>query len=332
MRPIVGTFLVGALAVASITSPAQAGPGFDVITLGARGGIEAGNLTAFMISPVGDGRAVTCDAGSLVNGLRVADEKGVFDAVAVPADSPFTRVGYVLTEQIKGYLISHAHLDHVAGLVIASPDDAKKPIYGLPSVLEDIQGTYFNWEAWPNFGPGGKEPQLKKYELTALAPGEPRDLSGTAMQVTAYPLSHGGVESTAFLIESRDDALLCFGDTGPDEIEKATNMHDIWVAVADRVKQKQLKAIIIETSYANAQPDKSLFGHLTPEWLQKSLGGLETLAGAGSLKDLPVVISHVKYSLKKGELPTQTILGELEGGNTLGVKYLIPEQGMNWRF
>ena len=109
-------------------------------------------------------------------------------------------------------------------------------------------------------------------------------------------------------------------------------MRDIWMAVADRVKQKQLKAIIIETSYTNAQPDKSLFGHLTPAWLQKSLGELEALAGAGSLKELPVVISHVKYSLKKGEQPTQTILGELEAGNTLGVKYLIPEQGMNWRF
>ena len=82
-------------------------------------------------------------------------------------------------------------------------------------------------------------------------------------------------------------------------------MRDIWTAVANRVKQKQLKAIIIETSYTNAQPDKSLFGHLTPAWLQKSLGELEALAGAGSLKELPVVISHVKYSLKKGEQPTQ---------------------------
>ena len=107
----------GRLAVVSMTSFANAGPGFDVVTLGARGGIEDGNLSAFMIAPAGDGRAVTCDAGSLVNGLRVADEKGVFDGVAVPADSPFTRVGYVLTEQIKGYLISHAHLDHIAGLV-----------------------------------------------------------------------------------------------------------------------------------------------------------------------------------------------------------------------
>lgn len=330
MKPLIGRLV--ALTCLSIASSAQAGPGFDVVTLGARGGIEDGNLSAFMIAPAGDGRAVTCDAGALVNGLRVADGKGVFDAVTVPDDSPYTRVGHVLTEQIKGYLISHAHLDHIAGLIVASPDDSKKPIYGLPSVLEDIQNTYFNWQAWPNFGSGGAEPQLKKYELTALAPAERRDLQGTAMQVTAYPLSHGGVESTAFLIESGDDALLCFGDTGPDEVEKSTAIADVWTAVVGLVKEKRLKAVIIEVSYDNAQPDKQLFGHLTPAWLQKSLAGLEVAAGEGSLKDLPVVISHIKYSLKKGELPQDRILAELEAGNTLGVRYIIPEQGEAWRF
>lgn len=332
MRSTIVKFQAAALAVLSTISIANAGEGFDVVALGARGGIEDGNLTAFMISPAGDGRAVTCDAGSLVNGLRVADEKGSFDAVKVPDDSPYTRVGYVLTEQIKGYLISHAHLDHVAGLVIASPDDAKKPIYGLPSVLEDIQNTYFNWEAWPNFGSGGKEPQLKRYELTALVPGERRDLSGTAMQVTAHPLSHGGVESTAFLIENGEDALLCFGDTGPDEVEKSTAIADVWAAIAPLVKEKRLKAVVIEVSYDNSQADKQLFGHLTPAWLQKSLAGLEMAAGAGSLKNLPVVISHIKYSLKKGDLPQERILSELEEGNTLGVRYIIPEQGTAWRF
>ena len=332
MRSIRAHFSVAALAILSTVSIARADPGFDVVVLGARGGIEDGNLSAFMISPAGDGRAVTCDAGSLVNGLRVADEKGAFDSVDVPADSPYTRVGYVLTEQIKGYLISHAHLDHIAGLVIASPDDAKKPIYGLASVMEKVQGTYFNWQAWPNFGTGGMEPQLRKYELMSLVPGERRDLSGTTMQVTAYPLSHGGVESTAFLIESGEDALLCFGDTGPDEVEKSTAIADIWAAVAGLVKEKRLKAIIIEVSYDNSQPDKQLFGHLTPAWLQKSLAGLETAAGAGSLKDLPVVISHTKYSLKKGQLPQERILAELEAGNTLGIRFIIPEQGEAWRF
>ncbi|MBX3583059.1 MAG: 3',5'-cyclic-nucleotide phosphodiesterase [Rhizobiaceae bacterium] len=306
--------------------------GFDVLVLGARGGIEDGNLSAFMIAPAGDDRAVTCDAGSLVNGLRVADEKGALDSVVVPEESPYSRVGHVLTEQIKGYLISHAHMDHIAGLVIASPDDQKKPIYGLPSVTTLIQDNYFNWAVWPNFAFGGKEPQLKKYALTDLVPGEKRTLENTGMEVTAYPLSHSGAESTAFLIESGEDAILCFGDTGPDEVEKSTRMHDVWAAVAERVRAGRLKAIIVEVSYVNAQPDKFLFGHLTPAWLQKSLSELETLAGAGSLTDLPVVVSHVKYSLKKGDLPTQQILGELEAANSLGIRYVMPEQGMKFRF
>lgn len=313
------------------SSMAIAGEGFDVVALGARGGIQDGNLSAYLVSPHGDPRAVTCDVGTLVNGLRVADEKGAFDGIEVPQDSTYTRIGHMLVENVKGYLVSHAHLDHIAGLIAASPDDGKKPIYALPSVNSDIEQTYFNWDAWPNFGDRGEEPQLKKYTYRDLAPGEKTELSDTAMSVTVYPLSHGGVESTAFLIESGDDALLCFGDTGPDEVEKVTRIADVWAAVADRVRQKHLRAIIVEVSYTNAQPDKLLFGHLTPSWLLKSLKALEEKAGLGSLKDLPVIISHIKYSLKKGAPPQEEILKELEAGNDIGVSFIIPEQGMKWR-
>jgi len=332
MKTVLSTAALS-LAIASLSSfAAYADGGFDVVTLGARGGIEDGNLSAFMIAPAGDPRAVTCDAGALVNGLRVADAKGVFDQVKVPEDSAYTRIGYVLTDQIKGYLITHAHMDHLAGLVIASPDDSNKPIYALASVNERIQRNYFNWEAWPNFGMGGKEPPLKKYEMRNLPVGEKTALDGTAMQATAFPLSHSGVESTAFLIDSGNDALLCFGDTGPDAVEKTTRIKDVWNAVAERVKQKQLRGIIIEVSYTNAQPDKFLFGHLTPNHLLAALKDLEAMAGPGSLKDLPVVISHIKYSLKKGEKPQETILRELQAGNTPQVRFIVPEQGQNWKF
>jgi 3',5'-cyclic-nucleotide phosphodiesterase len=163
---------------------ATAGEGFDVVALGARGGIHDGNLSAFMIAPHDDRRAVTCDAGTLVNGLRVADERGAFDAIVPPRDSPHDRVGYMLTQQIKGHLISHAHLDHMAGLIAASPDDSRKPIYGLRSVNERIARTSFNWDAWPNFGNRGDEPRLGKYSFRDLAPGQSHELSGTGMAVT----------------------------------------------------------------------------------------------------------------------------------------------------
>lgn len=326
--------LFRALVVGALLSPtaALASGGFDVVVLGARGGIEDGNLSSYLIRPHDDDNYVTCDAGSLVNGLRVADEKGDFNDVTVPADAGLTRVGYVLTQKIKGYLISHAHLDHVAGMVIASPDDSSKPIYALPSVTKRLADNYFNWQSWPNFGNTGVAPTLGKYTYKNLTPGEETPLADTDMTVRAFPLSHGGVESTAFLLQSGGDALLCFGDTGPDPVEKSNDLHNVWAAVTDLVKQHRLKAIIIETSYTNSQPDKQLFGHLTPAWLLRSLGDLDKEAGGDALKDLPIIIEHIKYSLKSGELPQVTIAKELNAGNTLGVKFLIPEQGDHFHF
>jgi 3',5'-cyclic-nucleotide phosphodiesterase len=321
-----------AAALLAMAASARAGDGFDVVVLGALGGIQDGNLSAWMVHPHDDSRAVTFDAGTLVNGLRAAEERGALDSVKVPADSKLSRAGYALTDRIKGYLVSHAHLDHVAGLVIASPDDSKKPIYALPSVGAALVETYFNWTAWPNFTDRGKAPQLNKYPIVELARGTPVPLQNTRMAVTAFPLAHGGVESTAFLVECDGDAILYFGDTGPDPVEKTTKMHDVWKAVADKARQRKLKAILIESSYTSDRPDAQLFGHLTPKWIMQSLHELDALAGGNNvLKDLPVVITHIKYALGR-EQPQARMREELTAANDLGVRFLIPQQAMRWHF
>jgi 3',5'-cyclic-nucleotide phosphodiesterase len=151
------------------------------------------------------------------------------------------------------------------------------------------------------------------------------------MAVTAFPLSHGRVESTAFLVESGDDCLLYVGDTGPDAVEKGTRLGDVWAAVAGRTKQKRLKAIVIEASYTSDRPDDLLFGHLTPHWVLAELRELDRRAGGNALKGLPVLVNHIKYSLARGQLLRQ-LLQELEAGNDLGVRFLIPEQGSRWHF
>jgi len=325
--------LLAAALAASLSLPAasRAADGFDVVALGALGGIQDGNLSAWLVHPHDDDRAVTFDAGTLVNGLRAADEKGAFDAVKVPADSPFSRVGYVLTAKIKGYLLSHAHLDHTAGLILASPDDSKKPLYVLPSVGAAVTDTYFNWVAWPNFTDRGRAPQLKKFPITELQPGVAAPVQDTKMTVTAFSLAHGGIESTAFLVESDGDAILYFGDTGPDAVEKGTKMRDVWTAVAGKAKERKLKAILIESSYTSDRPDAQLFGHLTPKWILASLRELDQLAGGKALKDLPVVITHIKYALGR-EQPQAQMLKELTDGNETGVRFVIPQQGTRWHF
>ena len=50
------------------------------------------------------------------------------------------------------------------------------------------------------------------------------------------------------------------------------------------------------------------------------------------VRRLPIVIEHIKYSLKKGPTQQEEIAKELAVANDLGVKFIIPEQGDAWSF
>ncbi|PSW34904.1 3',5'-cyclic-nucleotide phosphodiesterase [Photobacterium phosphoreum] len=311
----------------SFSAYAQAG--FDIITLGSKGGIQDGNLTAFLIKDSLDNNYITLDAGTVVNGLIVAEKKQAFQDIDVPKNSPYTKVGYILREKIKGYFISHAHLDHLAGMIIASPDDSNKPIYGLPSVTEIISETYFNWRAWPNFGNSGQGYQLNKYQYHDLSPQKWTSIKDTYLQAKALPLSHAGIESSAFIIKNNQKQVMVYlGDTGADSVEQNDQLNNLWSTLAPYIKNKQLKGIMIETSFTNDVPERSLYGHLTPKLLLEELALLEYKAGGkGALTGLPIVITHIKYSLLKKTDPLTVIQQQLNAGNTLGVTFHFPVQG-----
>ena len=201
---------------------------FDLITLGAKGGIQDGNLSAFLIKSKEDSSYISLDAGTLVNGLIHAEEKGSLDHLPYPEETDLTRVGYVLKHQIQGYFISHPHLDHIAGLIIASPDDSKKPIYGLKQTNDTIASTYFNWSAWPNFGDRGEGFQLKQYQYQDMQAYTWQPIHKMNLKVMAMPLSHSGGLSTAFLLKNNQEEVFAFfGDTGPDVIEKTDRLKNL---------------------------------------------------------------------------------------------------------
>ncbi|WP_208130367.1 MULTISPECIES: MBL fold metallo-hydrolase [Hymenobacter] len=292
----------------------SASPAFSVVPLGVKGGLAEGNLSAYLVAAAGSPDYICLDAGSLRPGVEKAVASHAFAA----------SVDEVLRQRIKGYCLSHPHLDHVAGLLLNAPDDAAKPIYGLASCLATVQQDYFNWRAWPNFGNGGPPPALHKYELRTLVPGQETALENTPLSVRAFPLSHGpGMQSTAFLVRSGASYLLYLGDTGADEIEKAHCLHDLWLALVPLVQARQLKAVFIEASYPNAQPPTQLFGHLTPALLLRELGVLAGLAGPAVVRGLPVVITHLKPSPGNEAL----IKAQLTADNTLGLRLIFPEQG-----
>ena len=291
-----------------------AGAAFAVVPLGVQGGLAEGNLSAYLVAEAGSTDFVCLDAGSLRTGIEKAVANHVFP---VPADE-------VLTQYIKAYCLSHAHLDHVAGLLLNAPDDSPKPIYGLPDCLATLQNDYFNWRAWPNFGSGGNAPALRKYQLQPLVPQQVVPIANTRLSVQAFVLSHGSpMQSAAFLVRSHDSYLLYLGDTGADEVEKVHNLHRLWQAVQPLVQRRQLKAIFIEASYANSQPPQQLFGHLTPALLMQEMAALAQLTGKAALRGLPVVVTHRKPSAGNDA----AIKAQLAGANTLQLRLVFPEQG-----
>jgi cAMP phosphodiesterase len=287
---------------------------FQVVPLGVKGGIDEKNLSAYLIAPANTKDYICLDAGTINAGIEKAIENKTFKV----------STSEVLRKYIKGYLISHAHLDHVSGLIINSPADSSKTIYATDKCMEMMENHYFNDQTWANFGDKGPGKPLKKYHFQNLKFEEETPITNTQMTVKAFPLSHvNPFESTAFLIRNGNDYALYLGDTGPDAVEKNNKLKELWTAVAPLIQNKQLKGIFIEVSFPNEQLDQFLFGHLTPNHFMKELHVLEELAGKDSLKNFKIIITHLKPPAKS----IAKIKEQLKNQNDLGIKIIYPEQG-----
>lgn len=288
-------------------------PSFQVVPLGIRGGSEENNLSSYIVAPTGSNQYICLDAGTVHAGIEKAIAAKTF---TVPAS-------VVLKQYIKGYFISHGHLDHLAGMVINSPDDSAKNIYAMPYVLDVLREKYFSWKSWANFTDEGEAPALKKYHYVALDTINEISITNTAMHVKSFVLSHSSpYKSSAFLIRYNKDYVLYLGDTGADTIEKSNRLRELWQSIAPLVKEKKLKGIFIEVSFPDEQPDNLLFGHLTPRLLMNEMKVLNELSG-NSIAGLPVVITHMKPVNNNVE----KITTQLKKSNLLKLKLLFPEQG-----
>src|SRR5947209_5380719 len=142
MRLLTRFLLACSFLALSLTSFAQQTKSvFRLVPLGVKGGIDESNLSAYMLAPAGNKNYVCLDAGTLHYGIEKAVANKVF---TIPAEQ-------VLKKYIRGYLISHPHFDHLAGLIINSPDDSNKNIYAFADCIETFKTHYFTWKSWANF-------------------------------------------------------------------------------------------------------------------------------------------------------------------------------------
>lgn len=303
-------------------------PAFEILPLGVYGGLKDGNLSAYLIKGIESKNYTALDGGTLVHGLEVAVDKQSLRN---------KNVDDLLQKHIPAYLISHAHLDHVTGLVMAQPElREKQTIMAREETMQALQKNIFNWSVWGNFGDSGEIPHLnyQHYQTTPLL--EWVAIPDTDLHVKVFPLSHGGMASSAFLIRYKTDYALYFGDTGADRIEKSTNMENIWKEIAPLIRNRQLHAIMLECSFLNSQPDDKLFGHLKPNLFMSELRHLASIVdpfdSRNSLRGLPVVVTHIKPRLTDfsdtNEDTEKQIINELSQENDIGVELIKPEQGI----
>jgi 3',5'-cyclic-nucleotide phosphodiesterase len=312
--PIVSVLLIVVLHVAGQTNnTSNLNNGFKVIPLGVKGGLDESNLSAYLVAANGSDQYICLDAGTIYKGLELAAANKLFRS-ANPSS--------IQQQQINGYFISHAHLDHTAGLIMNSPNDNAKNLYGLASVLEVFKKNYFTWSAWANFGNEGEAPILNKYKYQTLIPTKENAINNTGLFVTPFVLSHvKPYESTAFLVRNQNSYLLYLGDTGADKVEQSEQLAALWKAVAPLVINNQLKGIFIEVSFDNSVPEKALFGHLTPNLLMEEMGKLNQLSN-GLLKSTPLYVTHIKPC----DGCETKIKSEIQTANKIGLKISYPLQ------
>lgn len=180
-----------------------------------------------------------------------------------------TGIGSLSLQQmcaIDSLLLTHAHLDHIAGaaLMLASTIDHRTTpltIYAPESVLTTLKQHLFNWQIWPDFAalPNVETPVLR---YQSVGEGESFELAG--LQIEAVALNHT-VPSFAYLIAGANGSFCFCGDTAATET--------LWQRINQRGGVDQL---FIELSYPEHKADiAKLAGHYDTASLANDIQMLE---------------------------------------------------------
>lgn len=203
----------------------------------------------------------------------IVDDRVAFDAgsIAIATNADQRRL-------IRDVVLSHAHLDHIAGLPLFIDDQfvlLEEPVrvHGLPEVLEVLQRDVFNWRVYPDFS----ELSNDIGSVLSYCPFA----SGTEVKVahlTVQPIAvNHGVPSCGFIVSDGQASIAMSGDTASTD--------EFW----DRVNRvENLGLVIVEC----AMPDRlrSLAArshHLTPTQMAQELERLER-------NDVKVLVSNIK--------------------------------------
>ncbi|KAI0282146.1 cAMP phosphodiesterases class-II-domain-containing protein [Russula aff. rugulosa BPL654] len=256
-------------------------PTFDFVVVGSGGGPYETNLSSYLFKTCDtswkDG-IIALEAGSGMGTLQqlLNKDNTLFDGMTAHQVYSF----------IHCFIISHAHLDHVNGLILSagSLSGSRKRVCASLSTLKTLE-TIFADRIWPNLASWDADDAAYKLLYDPLNFNEGYKTIFPDVSVKAMPVSHGkndtlgDYESTAFFIrhDPTCQEFLFFGDVSPDSLCESESsepqMIAVWRAAAPKIPSK-LSTIFIECSWPSGRSDEQLYGHLSPEHLVDELAAL----------------------------------------------------------
>jgi ribonuclease BN (tRNA processing enzyme) len=200
------------------------------------------------------------------------------DRVTIDAGSLAISTNAIQKKQIRDVILTHAHIDHIAGLPLFIDDlfaDIVKPleIYATKEVIHILKEDIFNWDVYPDFAEleneNGVVLQYCPFEI-----GIP--FLSEHLQVKAIPVNHK-VPAVGFVISDGVSKFAISGDTA--------EMNDFWNHIN---QEKKIDALLIECAFPNKLSDLARVSHhMTPQLLKKELGKFKH-------KDCPIYVINMK--------------------------------------
>lgn len=232
----------------------------------------------------------------------------VDDRVAIDAGSLAFSCSDLQRSQIRDIVISHVHLDHIAGLPpfvddLYSTLTAPVRIHGTVGMINDLETHIFNWTIYPRFSELTNS-HGKVVEYVPFIGGT--EFGCAHLSIMPIAVNHVPV-SMGFIVSDGNVSVGITGDTA--------HTVDVWEQLSDR---GDLAAVFVECAFPDDLADLAAASHhLTPSGLAEELKKFKR-------SDVPVYAVNIKPMFRTRVIDelSRLAIGDLS----------VPEPGQVFQF
>lgn len=222
------------------------------------------------------------------------------DRVAIDAGCLALSCSDVQRRQVRDILLTHTHLDHIAGLPLFIDDlfaslDGPIRIHATREMIDILERDMFNWAIYPRFSELKNDhgPVVEYKEFENGASFDVQHLHAQSVRVNHK------VSAIGYLLSDTHTTIAVTGDTAETD--------DFWKLCND---SQNLKAIFVECAFPDEMEQLAIdSNHLTPLRLRSEIEKLSGVAVPIYIINLkPMYRDKVIEQIAKAEIPRVEIL------------------------